>query len=82
MKDNKTNSLIICRDYYVDKEEFENAVRDTIMLLLNAEYIMTVQYEEKGVVVVEYQTNHKDWGCAYPYWLYPEEEETVVYKED
>lgn len=82
MKNNKTNSLVICQDNYRNKEGFVNAIRDTVMLLLNAGYIMTVKYEETGIVVIEYQSDKKEWGCAYPYWLYPEEAETVVYEED
>lgn len=78
------NELVIRKDKYGSNEEFENAVRDAIMLLINAGYVMTVRYDEPafGIVVINYNYDDHSYGDRYPYWLYPEEEETVVYKED
>ena len=44
---NKVNRITICRNEHNSKEEFENAIKDTVMVLLNNNYIMTVRYEEK-----------------------------------
>jgi hypothetical protein len=81
---NKVNSIVICRDKYNSKEEFENAIRDAIMLLLNAEYIMTVRYDEKGlgIVVINYNYSEQEYGDAYPYWLMPEEWESVIWNDE
>lgn len=81
---NRKNELVICKEHYDSVEEFENAIRDAIMLLLNAEYVMTVDYDEKGfgIVKIEYGHSNQEFGCAYPYWLYPEEIETVVCKDE
>ena len=53
------------------------------MLLLNAEYIMTVKYDDKelGIIMIEYEHANQEYGCAYPYWLYPDEEESVKYQK-
>lgn len=76
------NRLVLCKDDYKSREEFKNAIRDAVMLLLDAGYIMTIVYDEKelGIVIIEYNYANLEYGDAYPYWLYPEEEETVVYK--
>ena len=78
------NELVICRDTYESQEEFENAIRDAIMVLLNNNYIMTVKYDEKGlgIVAIEYNYAKQEYGDAYPYWLSPEEWESVVWEDD
>lgn len=80
---NKTNKLVLCREDYKDQAEFENEIKKAIMLLLNAEYIMTVKYDDKGfgIIMIEYEHANEEYGCAYPYWLYPHEEESVIYQE-
>ena len=52
----KVNQLVVCKDDYNTKEEFENAIKDAVMVLLNNNYIMTVKYDEKemGIVAIEY----------------------------
>lgn len=83
---NKVNKLVLCKEDYKTKEEFQSVIKDAIMLLLDAGYIMTVKYDaddkEMGIVVIDYDYANKEYGAAYPYWLYPEEEESVVYKKD
>lgn len=83
MYNKKANSLVICKDEYRNKEEFENAVRDAIMVLLNNNYIMIVKYDEKGlgIVSIEYNYAEEEFGDRQPRWLLPEEEETVIWKE-
>lgn len=81
---NKVNELVLCRDRYNSQEEFEEAIKNAIMLLLDADYIAVVRYDEKslGIVVIEYNYAEQEYGDRYPCWLYPEEEESVVYKEE
>ena len=81
---NKVNQIVICKDQYESQEEFQNAIRDAIMVLLNNDYIMTVDYDEKGlgIVVIEYNHAEQEFGCAYPYWLLPEEIESVEWKDE
>ena len=82
----KANELVICKEDFKSKEEFENAIRDAVMMLLNLDYIMTIKYDardkEMGIVVIHYNYADEEFGDRLPYWLYPEEEESVVYKED
>lgn len=76
---NDVNSIVICRDTYTTQSDFQNAIRDAIMVLLNNDYIMTVKYDEKGLGIVEidYESCDQELGAPYPYWLTPEEAENV-----
>ena len=81
---NKVNELVLSREDYESQEEFENEIKKAVMLLLNANQIMTVRYDEKGlgIVVIEYKYADQSYGDYYPYWLLPEEIESVIYNED
>mgnify|MGYP003301037096 CR=1 FL=1 len=78
------NSIVICRNEYKSKEEFENAIKDAVMVLLNNNYIMTVKYDEKGlgIVAIDYEYANQEFGSAYPYWLMPEEWESIVWNNE
>lgn len=66
-----TNTIVICKDTYNSQEEFENAIRDAVMVLLNNNYIMTIKYDEKGlgIVCIEFNAADQKLGGLYPYWL-------------
>ena len=83
----KVNDIIICRDKYKTREDFENAIKSAVMLLLDAEYVMTIRYDEKGlgIVVIEYSPADREFGYPYPYWLDPMKEditELTTFEED
>ena len=77
---NKVNSLVLCREDYKSQEIFENEIKKAVMLLLDAEYIVTVRYDEKGlgIIVIDYDYADKEYGNPYPHWLTPEEEESLM----
>ena len=68
---NQVNCIVICRDEYKSQEEFENAIKDAVMVLLNNNYIMTVRYDEKGlgIVAIDFDYDDQSLGHTYPYWL-------------
>ena len=81
----QVNSIVICKEDYGSTEEFKNAVRDTIMLLLDANYETTVRYDEKGLGIVVIEFDHDRnlaYGNSLPYWLSPEEAESVVWDDE
>lgn len=80
----KINEIVICKDEYESQEEFENAIRDAIMVLLNNNYIMTIRFDEKGlgIVVIEYNYANQEHGTPYPCWLTPTEYESVVWEDE
>ena len=78
------NSIEICRDNYSTQEEWEDAIKKMVIALLDNRQIMTVRYDEPGlgIVDIEFNPDKAEWGARYPYWLSPEEEESVVYDEN
>ena len=81
---NKVNELVLCRENYESQEEFENEIKKAVMLLLNANQIMNIRYDEKGlgIVAIEYENADQSYGCRYPYWLLPNEIEKVIYDQE
>lgn len=81
---NKVNELVLSREDYESQEEFENEIKKAVMLLLNANQIMTVRYDEKGlgIIVIEYKYADQSYGDYYPYWLSPDEIESVLFDDE
>lgn len=81
---NKVNRLVICKDEYNSKEEFELAIKDAAMVLLNNNYVFTVRYDEKalGIVVIEFESANRHLCDHYPYWLTPEEADSVQWENE
>lgn len=79
-----TNSIVFCKDKYETETDWELAIGNAVMMLLNADYIMTVRYDEKGlgIVVIEFEHDERSYGGAYPYWLEPEEIEQVIFNNE
>lgn len=79
-----TNSIVFCKDKYETETDWELAIGNAVMILLNADYIMTVRYDEKGlgIVVIEFEHDERSYGGAYPYWLEPEEIEQVIFNNE
>lgn len=75
---NRYERIVFAEEEFGDR--LWQAVTEQLKLLAEARYICVVKEEEHGIVVIQFQYDRPEWGCAYPYWLYPEEEETVVYK--
>lgn len=81
---NNVNTIEICKDTYKTQEDFENAIKKAVMVLLDNNYIMTVRYDEPGlgIVCLDYSYADRKYGADFPVWLSPTEEESVVYDED
>ena len=80
----KVNEIAICRKDYPTREAWEDAIKKTVMCLLDTYQIMTVRYDEPGlgIVIIEFESDDQSLGGYYPYWLLPEEIESVVYSDD
>lgn len=72
------NSIEIDRSMYETKDEYENAVKTLIMLLLDAGYIMTVDYEDADVVMIKYGFSEEEIGDEMPRWITPDEWELIL----
>lgn len=78
MKD--VNTLVICKDNYKNETDWERAIGEVVVFLLKNDYIMTVEYEvpESGIVRIDYEDDHVEWGCHHPYWLSLEQAESIM----
>ena len=72
---NSVNRITICKDRYKTQDDFENAIKRAVMLLLENDYIMTIKYDEPalGIVCIDYNCADRSFGAEYPVWLSPEE---------
>ena len=73
------NNITFCKDKYKTEDDFFNAIKSAIKLLLDADYIMTIRFDEPGLGIccIEYESADKYTGVPYPYWLTPEEQDLV-----
>lgn len=78
----KVNTLVLCRDDYNSHEEWQMEIGKAMLMLANAQYIMVAKLDETGIFCIEYEYDHEDWGCDYPYWLSPDEYESVVWDDE
>ena len=67
---NFVNRLTICRDKYKSEEEFRNAISASVNLLIDAEYVLVIRYDEKGlgIVTIDYSYADRSLGAPYPIW--------------
>lgn len=67
----KVNRITLCKNNYSTVQEWKDAITATVMLLLEAEYIMTVRYDEKGlgIVCIDFDYADRSYGDPYPYWI-------------
>ena len=72
---NSVNRITICKDRYKTQDDFENAIKRAVMLLLENDYIMTIKYDEPalGIVCIDYNYADRSLGAEYPIWLSPDE---------
>ena len=77
---NSVNRITICKDKYKTQDDFENAIKRAVMLLLENDYIMTIKYDEPalGIVCIDYNYADRSFGTEYPIWLNSEEEEKIL----
>lgn len=71
------NSFVFCLENYNSQKEFQDSIKNFIMLSLKNRYIMTIRQEENGIVVIDYASQYQELGEPYPYWLTPEQIERV-----
>lgn len=67
---NFVNRLTICRNNYKSEEEFRKAINTSVNLLIDAEYVLVIQYDEKGlgIVTIDYSYADRSLGAPYPIW--------------
>ena len=74
---NKVNELVLCTEDDETESEFQSKLSEAIMLLLGAGYICTVREDDVGIIVIEYDHDDSAYGSPHPYWLTPEQAESI-----
>lgn len=78
---NQENTIALCRNSYESQYDFEEAVSQTIFMLLKNNYITVVKREE-DLVVIEYDHHNPSFGGRFPYWLTENEALSVNYEDE
>ena len=81
---NKVNTIVFCKDDYKTEQDWKDAIRDAIFLLLNAQYQMVIRYDEPGlgIICVDFESSDETLGAPWPYWLTPSEAESIITDEE
>ena len=74
---NKVNELVICKKEFESEDKFKSRLRDAIIVLVNSGYICTVREDEAGIIAIDYEHADQRYGSPYPYWLTPEQWESI-----
>lgn len=76
------NSIVFRKDEYEDLFAYENAISDSVKILLDAGYILTVRVDDKeyGITCVDFDFADTKFEGMYPVWLTPAEREELFAK--
>ena len=80
----KVNEIVICKDEYKTTEDWENAIKKAIMVLLDNNYTMIVRNDDKGlgIVAIEFDSDDPKLGGSMPCFLSYNEFESVVWDDE
>lgn len=80
----RVNDITVCRDNFKSKEEFEDAIKRVVMVLLENGYVMTIKYDEPGIGIVwiKFCYDAEEMGDYTPVWLSPEEYESIIWDDE
>ncbi len=57
-------------------------IGEVVRMLLKNNYLAVCRQEDFGIVVLDFEFADRDYGCDYPVWLSPSEEDTVIWDSD
>ena len=76
---NDVNSIIFdLRDYDTIEEMWKDIADAMRILTRKRKYIVQFKHEDCDIYVLEFNYADRSYGCAYPYWLTPEQEEKLI----
>lgn len=80
----RVNEIVICRDEYKTTEDWENAIKKAVMVLLDNNYTMIVRNDDKGlgIAVIEFDSDDPTLGGPMPYFLSCCEYESVIWDDE
>jgi len=73
----EVNEMVFCIADYDDPSLFWKNMIDFIRILMDNQCVMTIEEEEKGVVIIHYDYYETCYGKN-PYWLTEQEREKLM----
>ena len=76
------NSIVFRKDEYENEYDYNEAITDTIKILLKAGYVITVKVDDKeyGITCIDFDFADTNYDGRYPVWLTPNEREELYAK--
>jgi len=76
------NTVAFDQSRYRSDEDMWSNITMLLRSLCDAGCVSMVRYEDAGIYVVEFASADQSLGDVYPYWLTPEQFETVVFDKE
>lgn len=77
----KVNTLVILKDNYKTKNEFETAIGQAVVFFMNNGYVVCSEFDrgeiDLGVAVIQFESNDPNCINLYPYWLNEDQAEAL-----
>ena len=64
-------------NYNNDEDEMYKDIAKVLQILIKNDEICTFEYADCGIFVIHHNYANREFGDIYPYWLSPEEQETI-----
>lgn len=74
----KVNYRTVDRSAYKSDQEFYTHIGTILGKLAQDGYVAVFEYDDVGIYAIEYDHANRAYGCPYPVWLEPEEENMVL----
>lgn len=74
--------IAICKKNYDDDYEWEEAIHNAIKVLVENEYVVRMELQDFGVMIIEYDYRDYELSDHRCVWLTDTELDTVVYDDD
>lgn len=77
----QVNSIYFDPDNYESEYLMWDDITEMMRILCKNDHIIVVRQDEFGQVFLDFETANRELGAPFPFWLSPEEEESVVWDD-
>ena len=78
----QVNSIYFDPQKYESDYEMWSDVTEVMRVLCKNDHIIVVNQDEFGQVFLDFESADRELGAPFPFWLSPEEEESVVWDSE
>lgn len=76
------NEVVLDPMNYEDKDDMWYCALDLLKALTKNGYISVVKEDDFGLLNISFESEDRDFGSYYPFWLSPQEAERLVYDDE